>query len=281
MLVYRGVSVVLVMFVAMTGSRMAMGRIQAFGSLQALNRRDARAALDEIEAATESDPLNAEYHLNRAELLSRSGDSAGAEREYRRATEVEPIGKTYYRYGKFLAAQSRPGEAIGMFEKAGREDPHYLQNLLALAGAYRAANRPAEADRVYDRIVRLHRSPLGELRAIPEQIPWEFAFGYFGLAEDELASGQRDRALDNLEGGCKIMEQWWSRRSDARNYVREDLWQTITQRYDWAQRQAADILRQLGKVEEAAKQDRQLADYRSALEKANADRQKEAASAAG
>src|SRR5207237_1671887 len=123
------------------GSAAARGRINAFGSYSAVQERDGAKALEEAQAAASADPANPEYHLNLADLRGRAGDTRGQEAELRRATEVAPIGKVFYRYGKFLLAQSRPKEAAAMFERAERLDPHYLQNLLALADAYKADAR--------------------------------------------------------------------------------------------------------------------------------------------
>ena len=79
----------------------------------------AAMALDYIRRAAAVSPDDPLIGINLAKALSRRGDSAGAEREFRRAIdEANSWSPAYSAYSEWLLAQSRNGEARAMAQKA-------------------------------------------------------------------------------------------------------------------------------------------------------------------
>ncbi len=269
----RAVAVSVFAFLGVWGVRASLGRHAAQEAFEsAFVQHDAPGSLDSWAQAIRYNGTNPDYWLGRAEVEAHSGQFDQAAQDYRHATEVAPIGKTFYRYGKFLVEQGDVAKAALQFEQALKVDPHFLPNLLALADAYRATGRQEDALKIYRELARDYNSPRGRLRALPELIPWEYAMAYCGLAEDALMANRGKEALKDLETGCTILGEFWARRHDARNQVREDVWKKVTQRYDWALNQRSNVLKELGKDSDSAQAADQLGQYRKELAEENRKR---------
>jgi O-antigen ligase/tetratricopeptide (TPR) repeat protein len=266
-------SVALAACMVLQSGRLAAGRLDAYAAQEALQAGNANEALSEFKNAVSSDPGNSDYRLNVADVLARTGDVTGAEAEYRHAVTAADVGKTHYRYAKYLLETGRFKDAVLQFQEAERRDPHYLPNLLLMADALRADQRPREAVGVYARIVALHRSPVGELRALPEQIPWEFAMAYLGLAEDMIAVGKPEQAESDMKDGAHILGEFWRLRNDTRNHVRPDVWDKVTRKYDWALEQLEKAARARGEARKEFDWAIMRTKYLSELEEENKKRQ--------
>jgi tetratricopeptide (TPR) repeat protein len=162
--------------------------------------------------AESRDPLNPEYSLKRATMLDVLGRRDEAEAESRRAIERARIGKTYYRYGKLLSRHGKIEEAARMHEAARKVEPNNLDNLLALADAYSALNRPADAEAVWRRIAGLYDSDFGRIRAVPEMIDWQYGRAYQLLGQAELQRGETARAAADLQKAVGILGTFWKQR---------------------------------------------------------------------
>ena len=164
--------------------------------------RDAYAkAQAAAERALELDETIGEAHLALAVLKQfRDWDWAGAEREFRRAIELEPSSTAHDLYAWFLMATGRPAEAVGMglkavdidptaapahsdfsgllreagdFERALEEaitatrlDPAHAESYLALASAAALLHRDQDAWTAYERYENLFGKELPAIRAV-------------------------------------------------------------------------------------------------------------------
>ena len=164
--------------------------------------RDAYAkAQGAAERALELDETIGEAHLALAVLKQfRDWDWAGAEREFRRAIELEPSSTAHDLYGWFLMATGRPDEAVAMGLKAVEIDPTaapahsdfsgllreaghleraleealtatrldqtHAESHLALASAAALLHRNEEAWAAYDRYEELFGKKLPAIRAV-------------------------------------------------------------------------------------------------------------------
>jgi Tfp pilus assembly protein PilF len=107
---------------------------------------DARHA---AEKALSLDPLLAEAHVSLGAILEAyDWNWKGAEREYRRAIELNPnLPATHLWYGMFLRDQGRVKEAMPELEMANHMDPLSVFTLVNLANAYVLNGEPAAAER--------------------------------------------------------------------------------------------------------------------------------------
>jgi adenylate cyclase len=105
-----------------------------------------RRAREELTVALGQNEALAEAHSVLAGLLIGSDDFAGAEREARRAMELNPSLSDPYRWLAQLAAgEGRMEEAIRLLEAARRLDPADINVAAFLGRAYAYAGRDAEA----------------------------------------------------------------------------------------------------------------------------------------
>ena len=51
---------------------------------------------------------------------------------------------------------------------------------------------------LYQEMIRLYRSDFGAVRPMPELVDWEFGVAYVGLAQVQLAKGDKEGAVDEL-----------------------------------------------------------------------------------
>jgi type IV pilus assembly protein PilF len=106
-------------------------------------------ALEKLNKALSFDPNYVDAHTVIAFLYENIGDSANAERHYKRAAELKPKGGAENNnYGRFLCATGRYAEAQPYFDRA-LTDPFYQTPGLALANSGTCllkAGRPVEAE---------------------------------------------------------------------------------------------------------------------------------------
>jgi tetratricopeptide (TPR) repeat protein len=103
----------------------------------------------------------AEGHRAQALILKKKKDWAGAEREYRRALELEPekLGRVV-ELASFLAERGRQEEADALFERAAKMDPDSPEYLFARGRQLALAKRnPEEARRLLERYLKSKRRP--------------------------------------------------------------------------------------------------------------------------
>lgn len=232
----------------------AGGRAYAYDAAGKLNAGMGARAVESYREAIALDRWNPEYRLSLALIYEGVGQMDAARAEYERAIRAAPIGKVYYRYGRFLARRGQYPEAIAMLERVRAVEPRNLNNLLALAEACTAVGRAQEAEAIYSEMLALYQSPFGAVRPLPELVDWEFGFAYLGLAEAQLARGDRAAAEENLREGAGILGEFWRTRhlEAAKIRVSPEVRRRTADRYDWALEQWAKTLEAQNRPAEAA-----------------------------
>ena len=119
-----------------------------FDRAWALERRDARAALDAYARAVAADPTHLDARINWGSFLHENARHAEAERVYRDALEVlgsEPV--LLYNLGVLLEDMNRKVEASQAYASALRSNPALADGHYNLALLYKALGRPRDAIR--------------------------------------------------------------------------------------------------------------------------------------
>ncbi|HEX6190108.1 MAG TPA: protein kinase [Pyrinomonadaceae bacterium] len=127
---------------------LSIGGPFAPGSRRSLALDEARTkSLAAARRAVELDPKLAEAHTSLGAVLEWfEWDYAGAEREYKRALELNPdYASAYQRYGVFLATTDRLDEGIAQLKRALQLDPASLPINADLGFVYYNARRYDEA----------------------------------------------------------------------------------------------------------------------------------------
>lgn len=251
------------------GTRLLLARVHTVMATRAMATRDVIGALESFRAAAAASPWDPEPHLAIAALHDRLNESDAALAALRRAVAIAPSGKTYYRLGRYLISMGRPAEAVAELEKALRHDPRHLRTMLALADAYRATGRTEDAEKTYRTMITLHKSPVGQVRAIPEVVDWEYGFAYAGLAERDLSREDSEEALLHLKEAETILATLWKTRNDVmvRLRVSAETLREAAARYEWVLSQQVELLRRLGRDQDADEASQRLAAFRDELRK--------------
>ena len=122
------------------------------GRFYAAQERPAEAA-QQFEHALSLDPADGAALLNLGMLQIAIGQKPAAEQSFKRLSGFAD--KAYKpAYASFLLQERRYDEAIREFEKLAKLDPKDRPARTRLVMAYRAANRPAEAEQVLDRALK-------------------------------------------------------------------------------------------------------------------------------
>jgi tetratricopeptide (TPR) repeat protein len=106
--------------------------------LAAMDRRDWKAAVANLQIAGERSPRDAVVHLNLGTALFLAGDRARARASFQRAIAIAPdLPKPHFTLGLVAESDGDDREAISHFETAVRLDPNYLEARASLADALR------------------------------------------------------------------------------------------------------------------------------------------------
>ncbi|MGH7587596.1 MAG: adenylate/guanylate cyclase domain-containing protein [Gemmatimonadota bacterium] len=146
---------------------------------------DARdRAFAEAERAIELDPNVSEGYTARAQVRIYDRDWAGAERDFRRAIELNPGDATARQwYSEYLACMGRLEEAFEEIARAREIDPLSLAVLTQAGNVLVYARRYEEAERCYREALELDPA---------------FSVARFKLMELYQVLGRHDDALDEL-----------------------------------------------------------------------------------
>jgi O-antigen ligase/tetratricopeptide (TPR) repeat protein len=171
----------------------------------AVAERDARAAVDEYQAAVALTPLDAALQVELAGIEGAIGDTEAAVAAYRRAAALAPTwGRPHYRLGRLLENSGKLPEATAEFERAAALDPRATQPLVALAQVLEAQGRHEAALAVYQRIVAMERT-VGALDEMTDPNP---AVAHDALGREAEAHGDREAAIREYRAGAERLRRW-------------------------------------------------------------------------
>ncbi len=154
--------------------------------------------LAQCEEALRLQPDLAEAHVSRGNMLSLLGRGDEAERDFRRALELNPgLADACYFHARYLLAAGHRRESAEMFEEAARRDPEDYNAVCLLTTAYVGLGEPERAREAARRCAdvterRLRQDP-DDVRAL-----------YFA-AGAHLHLGDRERGLERL---ARALELW-------------------------------------------------------------------------
>ncbi len=136
------------------------------------------------------DETLAEAHTSLAGALDMEWDSAGAEREYKRALELDPnYALTHKWYGLSLLWLGRTEEGLAHMLRARELDPFNLSIAQNVAQAYR--------------YTRQYERSLAENRKVLAMDP-NFASAHFDIAPTYRAMGRHEEALEEWQKGAAL-----------------------------------------------------------------------------
>ena len=151
------------------------------------------ADLEQADAASgkalELDPESAEAHAARGVALSLRGEHAAAEQEFETAIRLNPdLFEAHYFYARDCFSLGNYEKAVRQYEEAMRARPEDYQSPLLVAGSFVALGRPADANAVRRRGIRLAEE---HLRLNPDD-----ARALYMGANGLVALGERERGLE-------------------------------------------------------------------------------------
>jgi tetratricopeptide (TPR) repeat protein len=111
-------------------------------------------AIRYVEQGAERHPERAEVWARLGQMTLAKGDTAGAEKAFRRAVEIEPSNASYlYNYGWFLDQEDRRAEAATLYERAIASSSLSFEAMNNLALIEAARGRPVRALALLNRAV--------------------------------------------------------------------------------------------------------------------------------
>ena len=117
-----------------------------------------------------------------------------AVREAHRALRIAPYRMpTYLWIGTLYRAQNRPDLAMEQYKQGLRHAHYEVPLLYAYSEVLHELGQRAQAMKVYERLVQVEASPVGQVRALSEIIEWRFARAHQALA-NVLARRNPDQA---------------------------------------------------------------------------------------
>jgi tetratricopeptide (TPR) repeat protein len=132
------------------------GAFEARG-MEALEARDWKAAVDNLQQAVALAPANAVIRLNLGTALSLAGNGEAARRELLEAVRLEPrLAKAHFGLGLLAQDAARWTEAIERFTTAVEHDAGFVDAHFTLAEALRRTGRAAEALPHYASVLSLN-----------------------------------------------------------------------------------------------------------------------------
>jgi tetratricopeptide (TPR) repeat protein len=145
--------------------------------------------------ALELDPESAEAHAARGVALSLRGEHADAEQEFETAIRLNPdLFEAHYFYARDCFALGDYENAVRQYEEAMRARPEDYQSPLLVAGAFVALGRPADANAVRRRGIKLAEEHL-RLNPDDARALYMGANGLVAVGEREQGLEWADRAL--------------------------------------------------------------------------------------
>lgn len=244
-LVWAGVAIYAAIFIGMAWSGIA--------ALSALS--------GDYQTAASMAPWNADYAGALGwQVYPSQGRMADAEQELARAENLEPTVKNANRLGEFYLQQGQPAKALAAFDDGLRHNPDDLQLLLNAAQTEeRLADKPA-ALAVYQKMVALQHGPVGQIPAVPEYIPYRFAYADSAVGDQLLAQGDLVNAARNYQEARAMLEAYANAGGSHSEYEQAmsggqpnpDLDRSLQSLYDHVMTELITINQRVGRTAQAA-----------------------------
>lgn len=124
------------------------------------------------------------------------------------AARIEPSGKRLYQLARAFERTGDLEQAVTVMRQAAEADPNSTQTWYRLAQMQEQAGQTSDALASWQQMVRLHQSPVGQIRAIPELPETYPAWAYAALARDANSAGDTQKAAEWYEKAAGIVEQY-------------------------------------------------------------------------
>ena len=214
---------------------------------RALRAADRPQAEANLRAAVAWAPLDGTYR----QLLGVAVGGTEGIRCLRSAVALEPTAAQPHAWlGRLFLYQGQPDAARKEFQAAIRLNPNYTSAWLELAGIWLAHGRLRDAERAYNAVVRIEKSPYGQVHALEQRVDTDFAFAHYGLG---LLSLGTDDAKANSEFRLAInMILDYESKQKRLDQALEDTGQAIPVRTGEVQRLKAKVLWRLSMLAKGA-----------------------------
>lgn len=170
---------------------------------------NASERLDTLRSAEKFLP----WDLQVARAESRAYASMGLDhlddaiREAHRALRIAPYRMPTYQWiGTLYRAQNRPDLAMEQYKQGLRHAPNEVVLLYAFSEMLQELGQRADALKVYQRLVQVEASPVGQVRALSEIVEWRFARAHQALA-NVLAKRDPERAFEHRKAAACLLAQ--------------------------------------------------------------------------
>ncbi len=148
-----------------------------------------------------------------------------------KSATIAPIGRTYYRLGKFSLSQNDLQEALKAFGNARFREPRNLQNLRWLGDTQENNGQIDEAKLTYESMSELEKGVYGKVRAIPEMIETDFAYAHLGLGKIHLESNEFHTTYEEFKAALEIFRVYWEKRNTQENQKSPDKQKELAESY--------------------------------------------------
>jgi putative inorganic carbon (HCO3(-)) transporter len=128
-------------------------------------------------------------------------------REGHRMVRIAPYRMPTYQWiGTLYRAQNRPDLAMETYKQGLRHAHYELMLLYAYSEVLHELGERAQALKVYERLVEVEASPVGQVRALSEVLEWRFARAHIALA-NVLAKREPEQAFEHRRAAACLLAQ--------------------------------------------------------------------------
>ncbi|MEN6519875.1 MAG: O-antigen ligase family protein [Armatimonadota bacterium] len=167
-------------------SLFAMAKSSAETAVFLLQNDDQPGGIEHLRTAVDYDPLCGEYRMRLGQSLVYVSDGDEAQwkegvASLNKAIRLEPTrARNMIALARILRANGDDNGAIRMFGKALIADPHATPAMVAMADIWiKSKKTQLEAELMYERLIDQEKSPVEELRGVPEIVNPDYVWAHF------------------------------------------------------------------------------------------------------
>ncbi|MEN6371722.1 MAG: O-antigen ligase family protein [Armatimonadota bacterium] len=194
-------------------SLFAMARHSADAAMESIKSGDLAAGIDYLRSAAVYDPLCGEYRMQLGQtLVYASGNDEAQWKEevssLNKAISLEPTrARNMIALGRILRAKGDDNGAIRMFGKALIADPHATPAMVAMAEIWKQSKETlSEAELMYERLIDQEKSPVEELRGVPEIVNPDYVWAHFYFGTKYLSDKDWNDAEEQFSAVIERLE---------------------------------------------------------------------------